>query len=487
MPRHFIAECERENLHLSGHIQPHGALLVVNNQYIITHRSSNIARFLPSADCEPGQRLPTWLAEPCDNLGDTPGTRLQLPWELSGPHGALDLVITRSQAGDLLLELTPATSGASNTVLPCAVGNPAGATNLQALEESQQALVELIARATGHGRVMYYRFLEEGDGEVIAEAHDPAVFGSYLGLRFPASDIPQIARELYLQNPWRLIPDTDAIAVPIEGITPPPDLSRSDLRSVSPVHLVYLANMGVRASLSFPVIVAGQLHGLIACHHQTPLHPPLEVLTRIAQEVRSHSLALTAFIAQNRMQLIDGLIRRFTPVTTAVKEAGNLMNAWTSLGPLLTQEFSADGAHVLLGDQHASWAIGFEAGILAAVDQWFVSMTHHPIHQSDKLSLTMPTLPMSRVAGMLAIKGRCRNGQTLRVYLTRQEHIHEVAWGGNPDKPIEFHDGTHGISPRRSFEKWLEKRFGYSRPWDNESRLLGLRLREILLDVADLH
>lgn len=93
-------------------------------------------------------------------------------------------------------------------------------------------------------------------------------------------------------------------------------------------------------------------------------------------------------------------------------------------------------------------------------------------------------MPWSHVAGVLALKGRCPDGRMLRVYLTRQEYIHEVAWGGNPDKPIEHHDGTHGIAPRHSFEKWVEKRMGHSRPWESESRLLGLRLREMLINAA---
>src|SRR5690606_28628938 len=97
------------------------------------------------------------------------------------------------------------------------------------------------------------------------------------------------------------------------------------------------------------------------------------------------------------------------------------------------------------------------------------------------LSRQMPLFPLSQVAGVLAFKARLPDGRFLRVYLGRLEYIHEVAWGGNPDKPVEYHDGQLGIAPRRSFEKWVEKCVGRCRPWGNETRLLALRLRELLL------
>lgn len=487
MNKRFILECERERLHLSGQIQPHGALLIADPDLRITHRSTNLGQYLDPAGVAPGDLLPSELGTLCEDLGSAPGSRLQFPAAINGVSGPLDLVVGRGNGGDILVEMSLSLDcehHEPSSALRCATANP---DDWQALEAMQQELVDRVSRLTGFGRVMFYRFLDSGDGEVTAEARDPAVYGSYFGLRFPASDIPQIARDLYLQNPWRLIADTEAEAVPIEGLSPtPPDLGYSDLRSVSPVHLVYLANMGVRASLSFPVIMAGQLYGLIACHHHRPLVLPMTLLKQLAQEIRSHGLVLTAFIARHRIKLIDGLVRHFAPARAMVEQAGDLTGAWPELGPILAREFGAEGAHLVTGEHWANWGNGFEPDVLVAVDTWFERRVNEALWLCESMSESLPTIPMSRVAGMLALKGRSRKGRPLRLYLTRQEHIHEVAWGGNPEKPVEYHDGVLGISPRRSFETWIEKRVGHSRPWDDETRLLGLRLREMLLDVADL-
>ncbi len=484
MNKRFLAECERERLHLSGHIQPHGALLVVDQAARITHRSCNFPAVLGDEILAPGDLLPPVLAAHCDTLPGQAGARLHVRHALSSAGLSFDLTISRNAAGERVLELTPAPDDDLDWQgLPAkVVGQPRDHDELAA---RKQALVERIAGITGFCRVMYYRFRQDGDGEVIAEARNPDVYGSYLGLRFPASDIPQIARELYRQSPWRLIPDASAAPVAVEGIDGVPDLGLADLRSVSPVHLVYLANMGVQASLSLPVMVAGHLHGLIACHHHQPRLLSLAVLEAAAGEVRTHGLVLTAFIAQNRIRLVDGLVRRFSGIEDIVTRAGGLLAAWDTLGPLLADELESEGVHLLLDAEQVAFGETFEPEALARVDEWFCDELADALWLSDTLSSELPGMPMSRIAGMVAIKGRTADGRMLRVYLTRQEHIHEVAWGGNPDKPVEHHDGQLGIAPRRSFEKWIEKRMGHSRPWENETRLLGLRLREMLLDVAN--
>ena len=141
--------------------------------------------------------------------------------------------------------------------------------NAEEVREATQWITQLVSQETGFGRVMYYHFREDGDGEVSAEVCSSKEYGSYLGLRYPASDIPLVARQLYVLNPWRLIPDIQAEAVALlsSEAQQVADLSLTDLRSVSPVHVQYLANMGVRASPSFPLLMNGELVGLIAAQH----------------------------------------------------------------------------------------------------------------------------------------------------------------------------------------------------------------------------
>jgi light-regulated signal transduction histidine kinase (bacteriophytochrome) len=479
--KRFIDDCEKEQLHLSAAIQPHGALLVVDGDGLVSHLSANLGDFLadvmmPAIDAA----LPAPLAEMAGELAELPGSRRQFEAALNGRHGRLDVVLSRNDAGQIIIELTvdrgemPVSEAFNQAVVP-----PASQTEAN---QQRQALIEKVGVLIGYQRVMYYRFLEDGDGEVLAEACRAGVKGSYLGLRFPASDIPQIARALYQKNPWRQIPDVQAAAVPLlgrDGVVP--DLSYSDLRSVSPVHVTYLDNMGVAASLSFPIVVGGQLWGLIACHDAAPREAGLGMLTLAAQEVRSHTLGLTAFFAQRRMHLLDGLVRRFSEAREIVHGAGDIVTAWPQLGAWLAGEFSTNGAQMCVNEGHVDWGEGFEHEALTRVDEWFVGQQIESVWLGDSLMRQIPDCPMTRVAGVLAVKAKTADGQLIRIYLSRHEHIHEVAWGGNPDKPLDRHDGVLGIAPRRSFEKWVEKRLGCCRPWDNEARLLAFKLRELLM------
>jgi len=484
LDKRFIDECEKEALHLSGAIQPHGALMVVDDQFRISHFSTNIGEFLPpDVVIAVDAALPAALLEMVAGLGEQAGSRQQFEAALPGDQGLLDVVFSRNAHEQTIVELTrsredePFSSVYAQGVVP-----PASSSDV---ELQRQELIDRVYALTGFERVMYYRFLEEGDGEVLAEVRRDGVVGSYLGLRFPASDIPQIARVLYQQNPWRLIPDAQAKPVAVlgrDGLAP--DLSYSDLRSVSSVHAVYLANMGVGASLSFPIVVGGQLWGLIACHNATPRQVGLGKLGQASQEVRSHTLGLAAYFAQRRMQVLDGLLRRFGEAREIVHDAGDIVAAWPRLGAWLAAEFAADGVQLCLNEGHVDWGDGFEPGALSAVDSCFVSQQIDPVWLVESLSRQLPDFPLSRVAGVLAVRAKTADGQLLRVYLTRHEHIHEVAWGGNPDKPLERHDGVFGIAPRRSFGKWVEKRLGRCRPWDNEARLLGLKLRELVMQLG---
>lgn len=127
---------------------------------------------------------------------------------------------------------------------------------------------------------MVYRFAEDGSGEVVAETCKPGI-GSFKGLHYPASDIPVQARELYKRNLLRVIADVDAVPVAIEPAHDEKgqllDLSYSILRSVSPIHIEYLKNMGVRASMSISILVDGELWGLFACHHYSAKSPTFEI------------------------------------------------------------------------------------------------------------------------------------------------------------------------------------------------------------------
>lgn len=481
--RSFLDECEREPLHLSGAIQPHGTLLLTDDSGIVSHVAANLTAFLGITPIELlGKPLPAPMLELTSDIDQQVGSRRVHEGAVVGLDGALDIVITRSAQGGLLLELTPQRERPRLSV-------PALArlSKIPQKEEDQatsrQFLIEHIATLLGAQRVLFYAFHEDGHGEVLAEARERPEIGSYLGLHFPASDIPQIARALYLKNPWRLIPDAAAEPVPLLSFsaTPPADLTWSDLRSVSPVHCLYLANMGVRASLSFAVVIGGQLTALVSVHHGLPFQLSALLLEDIAILVRAYALSDSSWQSQQRMRLIDGLNYRFAPVQALFDRHGDFFAAWPEIAAMLMEKFQANGATLCFGEHSSAIGVTFEPAALAAFEYWFCESQSETIWLGDSLLRQVPGFPLSHCAGVLAIRVARASGRGLRLYLTRSEHIHEIAWGGNPDKPVERHDGLWGLAPRRSFEKWIEKRLGYCRPWGGESRLLALKLRELLL------
>ncbi|MEO5343163.1 MAG: GAF domain-containing protein [Gammaproteobacteria bacterium SHHR-1] len=479
----FVQACEHEQLHLSGAIQPHGCLIALDGQGQVSHVSANLGEFLPlQAEQLLGQPLPDYLAAPLDALGMTAGSRNGGEINPPGLDQGLDAIAWRGGEGQVILELTARQLAPAGVPSAAQVPLEPPPEDRPGLAQARQNITERIMQLSGCQRVLYYAFRADGDGEVLAESHLPEAYGSYLGLRFPASDIPMVARNLYLKNPWRQIPDARAESTPLLSRDQAPlDLSWSDLRSVSPMHATYLSNMGVRASLSFPLVVGNGLSGLIAAHHRQPRQLSLPLLEHCAARVRAHALALGAFQSKNRMMLVDSLTRRLQEPRDILMRHGDIRSAWEELAPWLIEQFRTDGAMLCVQDEVYHSGEGFEPEALHAFDHWYLDHPKEYVYLEQSLSRAIPGFPLSEVAGVLAIAVPRSGGAPLRLYLTRKQFIHEVAWGGRPDKPEEFHDGQLGISPRRSFEKWVEKRMGYCREWDNEARLMALKLREALL------
>jgi light-regulated signal transduction histidine kinase (bacteriophytochrome) len=337
---------------------------------------------------------------------------------------------------------------------------------------------------TGFNRVMIYVFRDDGDGEVVAEARNATVYGSYMGLRFPASDIPQIARELYKLNPWRLIPDSQIQSVLLLANQPtPPDLTWSDLRSVSPVHKSYMANMGVRASLSFPIMAGGELWGLIACHHDEPRTLPLKVLRSASQICKYYGLIISTWVAEQRMRFIDKLDQSYAASRVAMVREGGIISSMPEITPSLFELFNVSGMSIRLGNVWAHTGDSPNSSSLKTLSEWFESDQGDSLKLIDNLSLTIPGLGKLPVAGALVMRVQTRERQMLQLWLYRKELIYDVAWGGNPDKPVEFNEGEIGIAPRKSFDKWVEKRKNFSSPWTGEDRLAAKRLRQLLIEM----
>jgi light-regulated signal transduction histidine kinase (bacteriophytochrome) len=476
--------CESEPLAKSGAIQPHGGLLHLTDHALITHASANLASFFPcNPQTMPGEDLPAPLAAilhpTLTNLGQVPGSRVEVFDVHLSEQSSLDIVVSRSSEG-IVLEFsehahrfirTPAHSIPMRT--------PASA---QEATELHQRIAALLNEVTGFDRVMIYVFREDGDGEVLAEARSAHVVGSYLGLRFPASDIPLIARNLYKKNPWRLIPDSQATSVPlISQNAPPPDLTWSDLRSVSPVHQSYLANMGVRASLSLPIMLGSQLWGLIACHHAESRVLPLKIMRTASQITHHYSLVISTWVAESKMRLVAKLDNHFLKMRNAIELQEDLLSAMPDIADILFGLFDATGMAIRLGNVWAHMGDSPNALTLEVLSTSFEQLPDESIVFTDSLVHRYPSLGEMPVAGALAIKMRTRKNQCLQIWLFRRELVQDVQWGGNPNKPVELQEGKLHVAPRQSFEKWVEKRKDYCSQWLPENHLAAKRLRQFLL------
>ena len=322
-----LANCEDEPIHRPGAIQPHGALIALDNEGRVLSRSANLVA-IAGLDVLPGSRLDG------EQLG---GDVLNLIAEglASSDHWAnsvesvlmerlFDVVAHRHQQV-LYLEFEPrrSASGSFSQFALYAQRIIIQMQNRHDVDALLSRVTDEIRNMTGYDRVMAYRFRPDLSGEVIAEAHREDL-ESYLGQRYPASDIPAQARLLYIQNPIRLIADVAYEPAPLTPALDPRtekpfDLSFSALRSVSPIHCEYLTNMGVRASMSVSIVVGGKLWGLFSCHHMTPkaIAHPLRMSFQVISQVCSalverleHNLATqTLKQASEQQQTLMALAR----------------------------------------------------------------------------------------------------------------------------------------------------------------------------------
>ncbi|MGL6344280.1 MAG: GAF domain-containing protein, partial [Waterburya sp.] len=289
-----LTNCDREPIHIPNLIQPHGVLLAVSAvDYRILQVSLNTDQML---GIKPQKLLNKPLGE-LVGLEQLEAIKLCLsesfeqinpiPIKLTRNHETVTFDgIVHGNGEIIIVELEPSKPSPNIDFFNFykLVKNPIDRLqNTRTLEELCQAIAQEIKKLTEFDRIMVYRLDEEGSGTVIAEVANSEL-EPFLGLRYPATDIPKQAKYLYSLNYLRLIPD--ATYKPVELIpqlnpltNQPLDLSMSVLRSVSPLHTEYLANMGVSASMSISLLKNKQLWGLIACHHNTPKQLPYEIRT----------------------------------------------------------------------------------------------------------------------------------------------------------------------------------------------------------------
>jgi light-regulated signal transduction histidine kinase (bacteriophytochrome) len=408
---------------------------------------------------------------------------MHFPASVDMGHGELDVLISGTSAGWLVeFEASQQVSVDLGSIRIQAPSGMLDATGLQVLRNS---LVEAVARTTGYDRVMLYQFHPDWSGEVLAEAAKPGR-GSYLGLRFPATDIPAIARNLYAQTPYRHIPDSSAAPVPIKcpaGSGTALDLTWSDLRSASPVHMQYLANMRVLSSFSTSIMMDGKLWGLIACHDDTAKVIPLAAREHCKSLAADFVKVLSDYRNSVQRDLYAAAVDVVTPVRGLISGNADIASAISSQLPKIAALTGSTSAALVVGESEKSWGPGPVDEELRSIHNWCLKNQADQLFWMDDLPAKMglsTSLPLS--CGMLGLSMRAKqlNNALVNIYLFRPEEAGEIAWAGNPNKPVEQAADGQSLSPRSSFEKWVEVRNGHSRAWEDDARFAGQQLRELL-------
>jgi chemotaxis family two-component system sensor kinase Cph1 len=496
-----MAECSREPIHIPGLIQPHGLLFVLDDALHIQQLSANTDDLIGrTPDSLIGQSILSLVS-----VRDGPSLEklirdaaftfvnpFQVAIEVGGTTKVFDGIAHILEGVGTILELEQDAD------------NDASAASTDGLDSYLQVVQRSLARIsktneeivitdimaqevksfTGFDRVMVYRFEPDFHGHVIAEACEEDM-EPYLGLHYPASDIPAQARELYLKNQVRLLQDVNARPVPLVPPLNPRtsaslDMSQSVLRAMSPVHVQYLKNMGVSASFSISLIVDDQLWGLIACHHRTPRFVPYAVRATLSLAAIVLSAQLRVKQDNQRNEKMSSARSLAISVLAGLREDSEVYASIPSILPSLVDLFEADGAALLTSEGTTCHGATPEKQVLTALREELGDGEAGSVIILNKSRDQFPSLADSvkQAAGLVAIQLGIKEW----LVLFRKETSKAIHWAGDPNLAKTV-SPSGVLTPRHSFEVWQETREGECEPWTEQTSVLTSEVRSGLLEI----
>ncbi|MBO3459028.1 ATP-binding protein [Aetokthonos hydrillicola Thurmond2011] len=477
-----LTNCDREPIHIPGLIQPHGILLVIeepelkiiqvsNNTFELINRHPEELLNKPLKNLLSSKQvlsIKQCLLEEFETVNP-----LKISIKNNKKEDILFDAIIHRYDGLLICELEPKNLQENTdfeTFYHLVKNTINKLQKSSTLQEMCQVVVKEVRKLTDFERVMIYQFNDEGVGSVIAEdkAED---LTPYLGLHYPASDIPKQAKKLYTLNWLRLIPSASYQPVELIPVNNPltkrpVDLSLSVLRSVSPIHLEYLKNMGVDASMSISLIREKKLWGLIACHHSSPRYVSYSI--RTACEFIGQIMSLELANKQENEDLDYSMKLKMiqSKFVESIPQSKNFIEGLLKYESGLLDIVSAQGVAICLDEQ---WTILGKTPQQLEMEEllaWVNAHSEDNIFYTHSLSKVYPQAKKFQgvASGLLALT----ISKVHKNYILwfRPEVIQTVNWGGNPDKPVELlEDGSQRLSPRKSFELWQQTVQGHSLPW----------------------
>ena len=498
-----LTNCDREPIHIPAHIQSHGLLLVLSEPDLrIMQVSENAYEILGMAATDLLDRpLADFISSDRRDLIEVIRACLDHSFEHVNPLNLaianadgvvrpFNGVVHRAPTGEIVLELEPVEFASKSDFfqfyrhIKVTLAKMQTTQNLTALCD---LVVQEMRELTGFDRVMIYRFNEGGDGTVIAESKQDDL-EPFLGMHYPDSDIPKQAKYLYTLNWLRLISDVSYQPIGLVSNSETRlDMSYCGLRAVSPLHIEYLKNMGVVASMSVSLIQQQKLWGLIACHHHTPKLVPYEIRTvcEFLGQLMSTELATKEnnedLDYKLNLKIIQGqFVERLTKVTSSnfveeiVSDHEALLNLTGALGAAV-----CDGDDIILIGQTPN------QGAIKTLIRWLSNLFKQDIFVTDSLSSLYPIAEEYKnvASGLLAME--ISKIQSQYILWFRPEILQTVTWAGNPDKPNQIEsDGSLTIFPRKSFEAWQQIVSGKSNHWLHCEVEAVIELRRAIIDIV---
>ena len=506
-----LGNCDREQIHLPQAIQPHGMFFGLRGpQRHIVAVSENCQALL---GCGPDTLLQRTLVEA---IGASATKALEasladpqrlpecaVPLTLTGPKGqsARYEATVHGAKGDLIVELEPCLPPRDCVATPSLGGAVARLRHTENLVSLCSMAASLIRQRTGFDRVVVYRFDSAWNGSVLAEDRSEQV-ASFLGLHFPASDIPSQARAMYVKNPLRLLVDVDAPPARViardapdaqdrrdrsepSDQSQPIDMTYATLRSVSPMHREYLRNMRTQASMGISLLRDGALWGIISCSHEgSPLQVPFAVRDACVTIAEVTSLLTQSKEETESYQCQQALQAMQTAALQRRTNTEDFVEALTEGDPNLCHMARATGAAIYYNGRLVCTGKTPSARDVMDLLHWLMQQPAKSLFATQSLPAVYPaSLPYKNLAcGLMA--ACLSEGQSNYVLWFRGEVLQTIDWGGNPNKPAGYDPKTMRVHPRRSFELYKETVHLTSLPWVEAEKAAAHHLLRTLIDIV---
>ncbi|MEO0372490.1 MAG: GAF domain-containing protein, partial [Pseudomonadota bacterium] len=326
-----------------------------------------------------------------------------------------------------------------------------------------EAATERMRALNGYDRVKFYRFLPDNSGEVVAEFRRPKI-PSYLGMRFPESDIPKIARQLYIKTPFRALHDIHAEDIPVLGGEgkDPLDMSIAALRGLDVVHRQYLKNMDVGGTFSVSVVVDDKLWGLFACHNQEakPVDPSMLLAAELAGKLISMRIQHAVDAQrQTAKRACTDIANKFLAVDDSSLA---IETYWQRAQTDLMGLFPCDGIAIMVGNDVNAFGDAPSKSALHSVFSLVPAQDDTPF-TTDSLQAHLPNAKLGKTGGAMILSFGPEGA--IKLAFLRNLAETQVKWAGAPTKDVVNDGGVIRLDPRNSFETYIERTKGRSVEW----------------------